>query len=615
MARESFEDEEVAALLNHAFISIKVDREERPDVDAVYMAVCQALTGAGGWPLTVLMTPDQRPFYAGTYLPKHNRYGQMGLIELLKQVAALWESDSEQLCAAGESIATHLNAALRDAPTAELGPHLAREAIRQYRQSFDRRYGGFGPAPKFPSPHSLLFLMAYAQKEGDSDAQRMAEATLVGMYRGGIFDHIGGGFSRYSTDEKWLVPHFEKMLYDNALLIMAYLRAYARTHRPLYRDVARRVMDYVLSELRGEEGGFLCAQDADSDGEEGKYYLFTPEEVASVLDQEEAAAFCAWYDIDNPGNFEGKSIPNLLKNEQFERDTDAFFRQRKALLRYRRDRTSLHLDDKALTSWNALMIAALAMAGRVLGEEKYLQAAQAGRGFVQRRLTQPNGRLWVRWRRGQALHTGQLDDYAFYAWALLELYATTFDPDCLLEARTMAKQILQHFSDPDGGGFYLTADDAEALITRPKETFDGAIPSGNAVAALVFLRLGRLCAEPRDEAAADRQLSFLAGSMRRAPMGSGFALLALLEALHPSHELVCAGEMPPQSDLWALEEEYGLAVLVKTPDTAGALEKAAPFSAAYPLPKQGTNYYLCSGGACSAALHSLEEVRAALDRA
>lgn len=374
MEQEFFEDEGVVAALKRDFIAVKVDREERPDIDAVYMTVCQAMTGGGGWPLTVFLTPEAKPFYVGTYLPKHRRYGQPGLMELLKAIADAWKTDRQSLLESGEKI----TAALSDKTSNNeysFNKEPVIKAAGQLERQFDGRWGGFGAAPKFPTPHNLLFLLRCHLRGVGKHSLVMAQETLRAMYRGGIFDHIGGGFSRYSTDERWLTPHFEKMLYDNALLVLAYTEAYQITGDALYQDIAKKTLEYIRREMTSPEGGFYSAQDADNDGEEGKYYAFTPEEIIHVLGDADGHAFCERYDISQEGNFEGKSIPNLLGQEAVftEDDMEAMLEK---LYDYRLGRCKLHKDDKILIAWNALMIAAYAKAYAVFGEETYLKNAK-----------------------------------------------------------------------------------------------------------------------------------------------------------------------------------------------------------------------------------------------
>ena len=604
MAHESFEDEEVAKVMNRAFIPIKVDREERPDVDAVYMSACTAMTGSGGWPLTVLITPDQKPFWAGTYLPRK------ALLSLLKQAERLWREEREALLSVGDE----LTAYLQKEETARPGTpkrELVIRAAAQYAQAYDPKWGGFGQAPKFPTPHNLIFLMRYARHSGGDTAMEMAENTLEAMYRGGLFDHVGGGFSRYSTDRRWLVPHFEKMLYDNALLAFAYSEAFQHTHRPLYGMVARRTVEYVLRELEASQGGFYCGQDADSEGIEGKYYVFTPAELHSVLAEAAADAFCRRYGVTAQGNFEGHSIPNLIDQQDIDEEPEEIDHIRKQLRTYRQSRTSLHKDDKILTAWNGLMIAALAKAGLVLEEPRYLEAAGRAVEFINAHLTDGDGRLLARWREGQGAFSGKLEDYAFYAWGLLELYGATFMIRYLSNAQRLAGLLLDFFFDHEHGGLYPYAIDGEQLLTRSKEVYDGAMPSGNAVAALVFSRLARLTGEARWQEAAQLQFSYLATAVESYPAGHSFTMLALLEELWPSAELVCTCKEIPAELTVCLRQEARpeLSVLVKTPENQEALAALAPFTAEYPVGDDGARYYLCKNGTCTRPVDSISELK------
>ena len=613
MAHESFEDAEVAEVLNRDFICVKVDREERPDVDTVYMSVCQALTGSGGWPMTVILTPDQKPFWAGTYLPKNSRYGMPGLLDLLAAVTQQWHTGREALLNSSEQIVSLLQAQERDAQSSSPDKELLLRAFEQFKRGYDSRWGGFGSAPKFPTAHNLLFLLRYSALSENEDASKMALHTLKQMYRGGMFDHIGGGFSRYSTDQKWLVPHFEKMLYDNALLSCAYLEAYQKTRKAVYRTVVTKTLDYVLRELTDVQGGFYCGQDADSEGIEGKYYVFTPNEVINVLGEADGQRFCDWFGITQQGNFEGKNILNLIENRHFEESDGQIECLCQKLYDYRLTRVRLHKDDKILTSWNGLMIAALAQTGWLLKETKYLNAATKAESFITKYLTDTNNRLRLRWRDGETAHDGQLDDYAFYALALLALYRATFDVGYLASAIRVAEQILSLFSDDNNGGFYRSASDGEQLITRPKEVYDGAIPSGNSVTALVLCRLAALTGETKWQQAADRQLRFVCGAISDYPAGYCVSLLAMMTVLYPGQELICAAadEGDPEMLLNFLRETpvSNLTVLVKTRSNQQALAQAAPFTADYPLPEHGCGYYLCRNKACSAPVYSLPELK------
>ena len=604
MAHESFEDETVAQAVNAAFLPVKVDREERPDVDAVYMAACLAMNGSGGWPLTVLLTPDQKPFWAGTYLPKDQ------LLHLLRKAARLWREDRAGVLVTGDTLTAHLQQEGQARPGTP-SRELVRQAVSQFAQSYDERWGGFGAAPKFPTPHNLIFLLRYAQLAKEEHAREMALHTLNNMYRGGLFDHVGGGFSRYSTDQHWLVPHFEKMLYDNALLALAYTEAFQHTRCPIYGKITRRTLDYVLRELSGPQGGFCCGQDADSDGVEGKYYALTPDELAQALGGVDGLRFCQWYGITPEGNFEGKSIPNLLGQSQFNQDPEDMAALREQVYAYRLSRTALHRDDKVLTAWNGLVMAALARAGLVLDEPWYLDAARQTAEFLAEKLTTSDGRLLARWRDGDAAHPGKLDDYAFLAYGLLELYSATFDASYLTRAVGLADCLLKLFFDGERGGFYPYASNGEQLLTRTKEAYDGAMPSGNSIAALVLFRLSRLTGEMRWREAADLQLSWLAGAAEGYPAGHSFAMLACLEELWPTAELVITAQKPPEELRGFLREapRLGLTVLVKTQENAGTLAALAPFTKDYPIPAQGAQYYLCQGGACAQPVDSIPELK------
>lgn len=624
MAHESFEDGEVADILNRSFISIKVDREERPDIDAVYMTVCQAITGSGGWPLTVIMTPEQKPFFAATYLPKKGRFGQAGLTELLNYVSDLWKKEKAKLLESAEKITEAVTgideAQGRKSPkqsaqdlggfggtdtvsySGAFGKALLKKAYMSFTERFDKKYGGFGVAPKFPSPHNLVFLMNYAQREKVPDALRMALATLDSMAAGGIFDHIGGGFSRYSTDEKWLAPHFEKMLYDNALLLSSYVKAYQFTQDEHYADIARRTADYILRELRDPSGGFYCAQDADSEGVEGRYYVFNLDEIIAVLGEKDGREFCKTYDITEKGNFEGKNIPNLISNPRDGlRMGDPTL---KKLRDYRKNRAPLHTDDKVLTSWTALAASAFAQAGIVLADESYLQAAIDVVRFIEENMTDARGRLLLRWHSGEAAHDGQLSDYAAYALALINLYRATLKPEYLQQAIGRATQISELFADESGGGFFQNAFDSEQLISRPKDTYDGAIPSGNSMTARVFEELAELTGEIYWRNQADKQHEFTASYAEMSPADFSFAMTAFMKSLYPQQELICAANAIPSEleTFMRSAESANTSILFKSGQNTELLAMCAPFTENYPVPEKDTDaiWYLCKNGACNA---------------
>ena len=602
MARESFEDETVAALLNREFISIKVDREERPDVDGVYMAAAVAMNGSGGWPLTVLMTPEQKPFYTATYVPKEQ------LIYLLEQAARLWRHDPEKIRAVGELLTGQL-AKEDTAEGAEPGRALIQNGVAQLRRRYDPVWGGFSRAPKFPTPQHLLFLQRYSALTGDKNTLDMVLSTLEHMVRGGIFDQIGGGVCRYSTDEKWLSPHFEKMLYDNALLILTCAEACTLTDRPFLRRAAEATVRYAERELRDPAGGFYCGQDADSDGEEGRYYLFTPAEIATLLG-DGAESFCRRYGIADRGNFHGKSIPNLIGTTDWEPSSAESEKQKETVLAYRRSRTRLHTDDKVLAGWNGLMIAALARYGVLLGDPAAVALADKVAGFILNNMLAPDGRLLERWRDGEAGIRAKLDDHAFLAWGMLELYAATLEVFWLEKALWLAEELLEDFFNEKEGGFYPYAADDESLLFRSRDAYDGAMPSGNAVCALVLSRLDRLTGEPRWQEAAKKQLRFLAGAAKEFPMGYSFSLLAMTETLWPASELVCTAPEAPR-ELWDYLRQApdpNRVVLLKTPDNADRLARLAPFTAAYPIPESGAKYYLCRDRVCRQPVDSIEQL-------
>lgn len=528
MAHESFEDLEIADILNQYYVSVKVDKEERPDIDSIYMAVCQAFTGSGGWPASIFMTAEQKPFFAGTYFPKTARYGAVGLKELLLIIHQKWKNERDTLLNSADEITAALNQ--YHAPASQADETLLDAALQWYTQNFDASFGGFGGAPKFPTPHNLLFLMQQYKKHGNSRALDMAEITLQKMYAGGLFDHIGYGFCRYSTDRYYLVPHFEKMLYDNALLILANCKAYELTGRSFYLEVAQKTASYILSEMTAPNGGFYSAQDADSDGEEGKYYVFTPEEIIGLLGQADGAAFCKRFGITKAGNFEGKSIPNLLHTKNL---TDESFDPFLPTLReYRRGRTRLHTDDKILTAWNALMIAALCRLYRCSRNHGYLEAAKKAQGFIENSLCDQDT-LYVSARDGKLGEHGFLDDYASYIFALLFLYDATLERTFLYRAAQLTRETVLQYYDPEHGGFYLSGTKNETLLFRPKECYDGALPSGNSLMSYVLVRLNALLPEQSLENTLNKQLAYMAGEAERSPAGFSAFLMALSDFLEP----------------------------------------------------------------------------------
>jgi uncharacterized protein YyaL (SSP411 family) len=622
MEHESFADAEVAALLNKYFVSVKVDREERPDIDQVYMAVTQTLTGRGGWPNNVFLAPDKKPFFAGAYFPKQTRWGIPGLMELLPKIAALWENDRENVLKSAEQI-THLLAnRTHSTPGDAFDRRILDKARNQLADIYDSHYGGFGQAPKFPTPHILTFLLRRYHHNEDAEALEMVENTLIRMRLGGINDHIGFGFHRYSTDGQWRVPHFEKMLYDQALLAMAYTEAYQATGKEFYARTVREILTYVLRDMTSNEGGFYSAQDADSEGVEGKFYLWTLPQIQKVLGKEETEIFKKVYTIETKGNFitpeaaetAGSNIL-YLKNElpdlavelgvsekQLQRRMN---KNREILFKERKKRVPPFKDDKILTDWNGLMIAALATAGLVLEESRYTVAAVRAADFLMLKLQDKNRRLVKRYRKGIAGLPAHLDDYAFVVWGFLELYEATLEAVYLQKAIRLNDQLLKHFWDQQGGGLFMTADDSEKLLIRNKKIFDGAIPSGNSVAALNLLRLGHMTGREDYLKKAEEISRAFSEPVNRYPPGHAHLMMALDYALNPSYEVVIVGR-PAAEDtramLTALRKPYlpSKVVLLRPSDNTAAAEiiRMAPFTE-FMVPKDGrATDYVCTNFVC-----------------
>jgi len=569
MEEESFSDEEVALVMNKHFVSIKVDREERPDIDNIYMTVCQAMTGSGGWPLTIIMTPDEKPFFAGTYFPKRSRLGVPGLIELLNQISKLWQEDAQQIIRSSEQITSALQSHAITAVGGGLTLETLKNGYEQFSGIFDKESGGFGHAPKFPTPHNLSFLLRWWKRSSDSNALAMVEKTLDSMSRGGIQDHLGYGFHRYSTDRKWLTPHFEKMLYDQAMLAIAYIEAYQATKKESYAEVARGIFNYVLRDMTSPDGGFYSAEDADSEGEEGKFYVWTPEEVKRIIGEKAGDIFCRFYGVTKAGNFEGgRSILNIetpieifAQKEGIElaRLKKILEESRRKLFTERQKRVHPHKDDKILVDWNGLMIAALAKGAQVFENEEYARSAARCADFILKRMRRQDGRLLHMFRDGASPLPGYLNDYAFLIWGLIDLYESTFEVKYLKEAVSLNEEMLKLFWDEKEGGLFFSGEGNEELIIKRKETYDGATPSGNSVAALNLLRLGRMTAKDTFERKADELINAFSSVVEGHPTGYSQFLIAVDFAIGPSKEIVIAGE-PGHEDtmemLMAIRSEF-----------------------------------------------------------
>lgn len=563
MEHESFEDPEVAKMMNETFVSIKVDREERPDIDNVYMTVCQLLSKGGcGWPLNIIMTPDKKPFFAGTYIPKESRFGRIGMVELVPRIKEVWKDKRDEVLKSADSITEAVKKATgltEGSSGRDLTPAALKLGFNQLLGRFDETYGGFGTAPKFPTPHNLLFLLRYWKRTGDEQALSMVEATLGGMRKGGVYDHVGYGFHRYSTDPRWFLPHFEKMLYDQAMLALVFTEAYQATGKKEYGDTARQIFTYVTRDMTSPEGGFYSAEDADSEGEEGKFYVWTEEEITGVLGKDDGELVIKTYNVEGSGNFSeeasgektGSNILYLrrplrelaqsfgMSADEFESRID---KSRKKLFDVREKRVHPHKDDKVLTDWNGLMIAALSKGASAFGDKHYSDSAKRAADFVLDKMRDGKGRLLHRWRDGDAGIGGSIDDYSFLIWGLLELYESTFDIKYLKAALDLQTEMTGLFWDDKNGGFYFTSHDAEELLTRHKEIYDGAIPSGNSVAMLNLLRIGRITGDAAYDEMAAKLAKAFSGTVEQAPIAYTQLLSSLDFAIGPSYEVVVVGD-------------------------------------------------------------------------
>jgi uncharacterized protein YyaL (SSP411 family) len=614
MEKECFDDEEVAELMNRAFVCIKVDREERPDLDGTYMMACQAMGRSCGWPLNVILTADEKPFFAASYIPKSSRFGLTGMMDLVPQIEELWKKRRADLENLGGDITRRLEAYAERAAGGELGKDVLDDAYEKLVLDFDEENGGFGSAPKFPTPHRLLFLLRYWNRTGEKTALAMAEKTLRAMRLGGVFDQVGYGFHRYSTDADWLVPHFEKMLYDQALLALAYTEAYQATGAGKFKVTAQEVLDYVLRDLASPEGGFYSAEDADSEGEEGKFYLWSMKEIRDDLPPADADLAVRLFGVKPEGNFTeagrqtGRNILHWTQSleeaaSEAQLTVDQFIlrlgRIVKSLLEARKTRVHPAKDDKVLADWNGLMIAALARASQVFGGEKYLQAAVKAADFVLAKMRIADGTLLHRYAKSEAAVEAFLDDYAFLAWGLIEVYEAGFNEKHLKTAIELTNAMTARFWDEKGGGFYFTAS-GNAALTRMKEAYDGALPSGNSVALLNLLRLAVLTGNPKFEEKAGRMIRTFADEVKRAPTAYAFMLLGADFALGPAYSVILVGE-PREKDtlelLGALRKRFlpNLVVSLRKPDAAGL---------GYEIVYGKATAYVCRGQTCMPATNS-----------
>ena len=631
MEKESFEDEEVAKLMNEAFVSIKVDREERPDIDGIYMTVCQILTGSGGWPLTIVMTPEKKPFFAGTYFPKLGRYGRAGMMELILQLSELWNSKNDDILKSAEEISHALINSSKFSGDEILSSEILDQAFNELSRRFDPENGGFGKSPKFPTPHNLTFLLRYWSKNKNEYALFMVEKTLKEMRLGGIYDHIGFGFHRYSTDPQWLVPHFEKMLYDQALLAIAYIEAYQATKKELFENTVKEILEYVNRDMRSKKGGFYSAEDADSEGEEGKFYLWTVDELRDIL-KEDADLFFEIFNCDPAGNWidpmhGGKVGTNIL---HLQTTMDEYSSKsnvstgileikialaQKQLLEAREKKIHPHKDDKILTDWNGLMISAFAKAAQVFDEKKYIEIAESTAKFILNHMTLQNGRLLHRYRNGNADIAGNLDDHAFLIAALLDLYETTFSVDHLIDALKLNDDLIKYFWDENDGAFFFTATDSEKLLVRQKEIYDGAIPSGNSIALLNLVRLYRFTGRTEFEVKASQMIKTFSQLIKTSPSAYTQFLSAFDFYIGPSKEILLVGndDEKVKRFLRILREIFipNKVIIYKDDRMEDKLSKAAEFTKSYQS-LNGAEAYICENFSCRLPVTSEKDLIALL---
>ncbi|MEJ5301026.1 MAG: thioredoxin domain-containing protein [Thermodesulforhabdaceae bacterium] len=629
MARESFEDEDVARILNQFFVSIKVDREEKPDVDHLYMTACQAITGRGGWPLSVFLTPQGEPFFAGTYFPKTSRMGLPGFKDLLLYIANLWKTDRNRIHQVAKQLTDIIKAQDTSRDKKNLTETLLRRCYEALARSFDPRYGGFLPAPKFPSPHQLTYLLRWYYRVGQPLALEIVEKTLVAMRNGGIFDQIGYGFHRYSVDEKWLIPHFEKMLYDQALCMLAYCEAFHLTKKPFFKEVVHEIAQYVLRDLRDSDGGFFSAEDADTEGKEGAFYLWDKKEVVSLLGKDLGEVVSRFYGITDEGNFEdGKTIlhvaiehKTLAKIQGMEENDlrQILEKARERLFEARQLRVRPQLDDKIIVAWNGLMMGAFARASWVLGEPSYAEVSRNCADFILRELRTEDGRLMRAWRQGKASHTGCLEDYSALIWGLLELYEATFEIRWLIEALNLTNLMLEIFWDSEHGGFFMTPRDTKDLLVLPKDSYDGAMPSGNSMAAVVLAKLARITGREDFEEKAWATLGVFSSSLEAYPSGYTYMLTALDFLLGPCQEVVIAGKKGNPETIAMLEElrkdfsPRRTVILLEPDDHAKDLRQIVPHLQFVSSDDKGCRVYLCYGRSCLEPVNTPEKLRKLLD--
>ena len=623
MEHESFEDEKVAELMNDSFISIKVDREERPDIDNIYMTVCQMMTGSGGWPLTIIMTPDKKPFFAGTYFPKESRGGRIGLKDLIQKINLAWENQRDEINKSANEITSYLSLNNSTASENYANENLLDIAFNTFEKTFDNQYGGFGKGRKFPSPHNLIFLLRYYYKTNNTSTIKMVTKTLTEMRKGGIFDQIGFGFHRYSTTSNWFLPHFEKMLYDQAMLSLAYTEAYQVTKNKLFKRTTEEILEYVLRDMLSPQGGFYSAEDADSDGEEGKFYVWKKKEVIDILGKEESELFTSIYNFSDSGTYHeeatgkatGMNSPFLTQTfEELSKDLNLpkvelenkLEKMRKKLFTEREKRIHPYKDDKILTDWNGLMIVALAKAGKVFNKQEYIDAAENSVKFVYSNLIDKKGNLLHRFRENEAGINAHIDDYAFLIWGLLELYESTFNADYLVKAIDLTNVLTNNFWDKkNNSGFYFTSQNSEELISRPKEFYDGAIPSGNSVMYTNLQRISKLTANTSFDLYADNLNKTFNKVVVQNPTAYSQFLSGLIFYYGPSYEVMIVGDKNEnqfKDIIYTLNSNYfpnKVVMLIEENERRKEIEKIAPFTKDYATLDGKPTVYVCKNYVCN----------------
>ena len=629
MERESFEDNEVAELLNNEMIAIKVDREERPDLDNVYMAVCQMLTKSGGWPLTIIMTPDRIPFFAGTYIPKNTRFGRIGLIELIPRIKDVWENRKSEVLESARRIHEALKSIDGLVPGKKMDESILDKAFYELESRYDEELGGFGNAPKFPSPHNFLFLLRYWKRTGNKKAVEMVEKTLSNMRQGGMYDHIGYGFHRYSTDREWLLPHFEKMLYDQAMLALAYIETYLATGKKKYASTAKEIFTYVLRDMTSPGGGFYSAEDADSEGVEGKFYVWKEEELREILGNN-TGFFMRVYNIKKEGNFRDEStgsatgenilhLPKSLEENASELGlTISEFEEKLSsakdlLFEVREKRVHPYKDDKILTDWNGLMIAALSLGSKVFEDKKYAEAAKKAADFILDKMRSSKSGLLHRYRENEAAIEGNADDYAFLIWGLIELYEATFEVKYLKHALELNNYFIERFYDDKRGGFFFTPDDGEALLVRKREVYDGAVPSGNSAAALNIIRLSRITGRLDLEKRAEETGRAFSEAVKQMPSAHTFMMCAMEFIAGPSCEVVITGKDGNRDTIEMInslnKKYYPNKVTVFRPvDKNSEIDLLAGYLKDYKCIDSKATAYVCCNNSCAAPVVNPDEM-------